>query len=90
MALASAALLAVACGSGGGGTGEGAFRLIEFLEAGQNNIPRNRQVTFRFSSPVLENQDLSARLKIQNVIQEDPSNFARARGFYLINAEEVI
>jgi hypothetical protein len=83
-------LVFTACSSGGGGSGEGSFRLIEFLEAGQNNIPRNRQVTFRFSAAVAENQDFSSRLKIQNVIQDDPSNFARARGFYLINAEEVV
>ena len=89
MALLTVALLAVACG-GGGGSGNNGFRLIEFLEAGQNNIPRNRQVAFRFSSSVNENQDFSTRLRIQNVIQENPANFARAQGFYLVNGEEVI
>ncbi|MHC4450796.1 MAG: hypothetical protein ACYS0E_11785 [Planctomycetota bacterium] len=88
MALLTTALLAVACSSGGGG--EGNFRLIEFLEAGQNNIPRNRQVSFRFSSAVNEDQDLASRLRIQNVIQEEPANFASARGFYLVNGEEVV
>ncbi|MHC4449192.1 MAG: hypothetical protein ACYS0E_03470, partial [Planctomycetota bacterium] len=80
----------IAACSSGSTAGSGSFRLIEFLEAGQNNIPRNRQMTFRFSAEVAANQDLSSRLKIQNVIQEDPSNFARARGSYLINAEEVV
>jgi hypothetical protein len=89
VALLSAFVLA-ACGGGGGTSGEGKFRLIEFLEAGQNNIPRNRQMTFRFSAPVAESQDFSSRLRIQNVVQEDPSNFARARGFYLVNGEEVV
>jgi len=89
MALLTTAILAVACGGGSSGS-SGGFRLIEFLEAGQNNIPRNRQVTFRFSSPVMENQDFSSRLKIQNVVQEAPSNFARAAGSYLVNGEEVV
>ena len=40
--------LFAACGGGGSGGGSGGFALIEFLEAGQNNIPRNRQVQFRF------------------------------------------
>ncbi|MHC4939215.1 MAG: hypothetical protein ACYTHK_09630 [Planctomycetota bacterium] len=90
LALLTTALLAVACGGGGSGSGDGGFRLIEFLEAGQNNIPRNRQVAFRFSATVREDQDFSTRLRIQNVIQTDPSNFARAQGFYLVNGEEVI
>jgi hypothetical protein len=76
--------------SGGGSGSSGGFRLVEFLESGQNNIPRNRQVTFRFSSPVMEDQDFSNRLRIQNVIQDAPANFARARGFYLVNGEEVV
>ena len=76
--------------SGGGSGASGSFRLIEFLESGQNNIPRNRRVQFRFSSAVMEGQDLFTRLKIQNVIQQAPnSNFARAAGFYLVNAEIV-
>ncbi|MHC4848542.1 MAG: hypothetical protein ACYTEG_08820, partial [Planctomycetota bacterium] len=64
--------------------------MIEFLEAGQDQIPRNRRLTFRFSSPVMEGQDLYTRLRVQNVIQDAPnSNFARSRGFYLVNGEEV-
>ncbi|MHC4408784.1 MAG: hypothetical protein ACYS0F_07260, partial [Planctomycetota bacterium] len=83
------AILLAACSSGGSGGG-GDFRMIEFLEAGQDQIPRNRRLTFRFSSPVMEGQDLYTRLRIQNVIQDTPnSNFARSRGFYLVNGEEV-
>jgi hypothetical protein len=87
MLLLGAAL--TACG-GSSGT-SGGFGLVEFLESGQNNIPRNRQVRFRFSEPVAEGQDLFTRLKIQNVEQlAGQANFARAQGAYLISAEEVI
>ncbi|MHC4940319.1 MAG: hypothetical protein ACYTHK_15350 [Planctomycetota bacterium] len=86
--IACAALIVAACSGGGGSSGS--FRLIEFLEAGQNNIPRNRQLSFRFSEPVAASQDFSTRLRIQNVIQDDPANFARARGFYLVNGDEVV
>ena len=86
---AAAALVCLSACSGGSGGTSGGFRLIEFLESGQNNIPRNRQVKFRFSAPVMENQDFSSRLRIQNVIQDAPANFSRARGFYLVNGEEV-
>jgi hypothetical protein len=80
-----------ACGGSSNKGGEGAFALIEFLESGQNNIPRNRQVRFRFSEAVAPGQDLFTRLRIQNVEQiQGGSNFARAQGFYLLNAEMVI
>jgi hypothetical protein len=86
----TAGLMLAACGGGSSGS-SGSFGLIEFLESGQNNIPRNRQVRFRFSSPVAAGQDLFTRLKIQNVEQTTGgSNFARAQGFYLINADQVI
>jgi len=85
-----AGLLLSACSGGSSGTG-GEFGLIEFLESGQNNIPRNRQVRFLFSQPVAAGQDLFTRLKIQNVnAVPGDSNFARAQGFYLLNAELVI
>ncbi|MEM8883886.1 MAG: hypothetical protein AAGD14_07455 [Planctomycetota bacterium] len=79
-----------ACGGGGSSSGDGDFALIEFLESGQNNIPRNRQIRFRFSAPVREGQDLFTRLKIQNVIQGPSSNFARAAGDYLVSGEVVL
>ena len=85
-----AGFILTACGGGGSGGG-GDFSLIEFLESGQNNIPRNRQIQFRFSQPVAEGQDLYARLLIQNVKQEPGnSNFSRAAGSYLINGEMVV
>jgi hypothetical protein len=84
-----AAFALVACSGSAGQSG--GFELIEFLESGQNNIPRNRQVRFRFSQPVEDNQNLFSRLKIQNVEQlAGKSNFANAQGFYLLNAEMVI
>ena len=89
IALCAAAVLSVSCSSGGGSGG--GFGLIEFLESGQNNIPRNRQVRFMFSQPVATGQDLFTRLKIQNVnAVPGDSNFARAQGFYLLNGELVI
>jgi len=79
-----------ACAGGSSGTG-GEFALIEFLESGQNNIPRNRQIRFLFSQPVAAGQDLFTRLKVQNVnAVPGDSNFARAQGFYLLNAELVV
>ncbi len=79
-----------ACGGGSSGS-SGGFGLIEFLESGQNDIPRNRQVRFRFSEAIAPGQDLFTRLKIQNVEQvPGSSNFARAQGFYLISADQVI
>jgi len=89
-ALSWAALATLFAACGGGGDGASGFRLIEFLESGQNDIPRNRQIRFRFSNPVMAEQDFSSRLKIQNVIREQPTDFARARGTYLVNGEEVV
>jgi len=78
------------CSGGSSGSG-GDFGLIEFLESGQNNIPRNRQLRFRFSRPVASGQDFFTRLKIQNInAVPGDSNFARAQGFYLLNAELVV
>ncbi|MEM8885285.1 MAG: hypothetical protein AAGD14_14550, partial [Planctomycetota bacterium] len=76
--------------SGGGSGSSGDFALIEFLESGQNNIPRNRQIRFRFSAPVKQDQDLFTRLKIQNVISGPNSNFARAAGFYTLSGDIVL
>ncbi|MHC4136038.1 MAG: hypothetical protein ACYS0K_13745, partial [Planctomycetota bacterium] len=59
--------------------------MIEFLEAGQDNIPRNRILTFRFSDPVAPQQDFYERLKIRNVDRTPgSSNFTRATGVYNI------
>ena len=89
VALISIALLP-GCSGGGSGAGGGEFALIEFLESGQNNIPRNRQVRFRFSSPLAAGQDLFTRLKIQNInAVPGESNFARAAGTYIVSAEIV-
>ncbi|MHC4550200.1 MAG: hypothetical protein ACYTEZ_15630 [Planctomycetota bacterium] len=57
--------------------------MIEFLESGKDNIPRNRMLTFRFSGPVASLQDFPERLKIQNVQRGANSNFARAVGTYV-------
>jgi len=91
MVIASLALVFVAsCGGGGSGGSSGAFGLIQFLEAGQNNIPRNRVLTFRFSSAVSPDQDLFERLKIQNVQTTGGlSDFSKANGNYVISAEIV-
>ncbi|MFI5402066.1 MAG: hypothetical protein ACHQ1G_03945, partial [Planctomycetota bacterium] len=69
------------CSSGGGG-GQGSFRLIQFLEQGQNGIPRNRVLTFLFSAPVAAGQDFAERLKIQNTQGNPGSNFSLAVGTY--------
>ncbi|MEM8883885.1 MAG: hypothetical protein AAGD14_07450 [Planctomycetota bacterium] len=82
------ALLSACSGGGSGASGD--FALIEFLESGQNNIPRNRQIRFRFSAPVKQDQDLFTRLKIQNVISGPSSNFARAAGFYTLSGDIVL
>ena len=78
-----------ACGGGGGGGTTGAFQLIGFLEAGQNNVPRNRTLVFQFSGPVLEGQDFAERLQIENVQAGANSNFSRAIGTYVVAADRV-
>ncbi|MCK6460578.1 MAG: hypothetical protein L6Q95_11880 [Planctomycetes bacterium] len=80
--------MAASCGGGGGGSGggggetSGSFRLVQFLEQGQNGIPRNRVLTFVFSAPVAPAQDFSERLKIQNTQGNPGSNFSLATGTY--------
>src|SRR5687768_5819844 len=48
--------LATGCGGGGGGSGSGdtlpGLILVDFLQAGQDNVPLNRVLEFRFSSPI--------------------------------------
>ena len=50
----SVAFLATGCGGGGGGSGGGdtlpALVLVDFLQSGQDNLPLNRTLEFRFSS----------------------------------------
>ncbi|HEX5032301.1 MAG TPA: hypothetical protein VFX78_12695, partial [Candidatus Eisenbacteria bacterium] len=76
------AVVAASCGGGSGGGQSGTFRLIEFLEQGQNGIPRNRVLTFLFSAPVEPVQDFAERLKIQNTQGNPGSNFSLAIGTY--------
>jgi hypothetical protein len=93
MKLCWAALLAAAfaasCGGGGASGGNGSFRLLQFLEAGQNNIPRNRVLTFLFSAPVAEGQDFAERLKIENTQGNPGSNFSLAIGTYDVVGDRV-
>lgn len=78
-----------ACGGGGSGSTQGQFLLIQFLESGQNNVPRNRTLTFGFSGPVMEGQDFAERLQIDNVQSGANSNFSRAIGVYVVVADRV-
>jgi hypothetical protein len=85
-----AAALAAGCG-GGGDSAEGSFRLIEFLDSGKDSIPRNRDLTFRFSAPVAPGQDLPERLKVQNVQStQGDSDFSRSIGTYVVSGDEVL
>jgi len=84
-----AAALAASCGGGSGGDKSGTFRLIEFLEQGQNQIPRNRVLTFLFSAPVEPVQDFAERLKIQNTQANPGSNFSLAIGAYCATGDRV-
>ncbi|HEX5137036.1 MAG TPA: hypothetical protein VFY93_08700, partial [Planctomycetota bacterium] len=84
-----AAAVAASCGGGSGGGQSGTFRLIEFLEQGQNGIPRNRVLTFLFSAPVEPVQDFAERLKIQNTQGNPGSNFSLAIGTYDVTADRV-
>ncbi|MHC4931977.1 MAG: hypothetical protein ACYTGV_07300 [Planctomycetota bacterium] len=86
-----ALVLVVGCSKSGDGGAQGGFRLIEFLESGLNGIPRNRDLTFRFSAEVDPNQDFPERLKIQNVqSSQGQSDFSRAIGCYLVSGDEVL
>jgi hypothetical protein len=84
-----ALLVAASCGGGGASSGNGSFRLLQFLEAGQNNIPRNRVLTFLFSAPVAEGQDFAERLKIENTQGNPGSNFSLAIGTYDVVGDRV-
>ncbi|MEE8104780.1 MAG: hypothetical protein V3T86_04510, partial [Planctomycetota bacterium] len=65
--------------------------MVQFLESGKDNLPRNRVLTFTFSAAVQEGQDFAERLKIQNVqVTSTGSNFARAIGDYLVSGERVV
>ncbi|MHC4974766.1 MAG: hypothetical protein ACYTG3_20815, partial [Planctomycetota bacterium] len=65
--------------------------MIEFLESGQDNIPRNRILTFRFSEPVAPQQDFFERLKIRNVDRTTgATNFTRATGAYTQAGDKVV
>ncbi|MEE8105450.1 MAG: hypothetical protein V3T86_07960, partial [Planctomycetota bacterium] len=65
--------------------------MVQFLESGKDNLPRNRVLTFTFSAAVREGQDFAERLKIQNVqVTSTGSNFARAIGDYLVSGERVV
>jgi hypothetical protein len=82
--------LCFSCSGGKSGAGAG-LRLIEFLESEQDNIPRNRVLTFRFSEPVAPLQDFFERLKIRNVdTTPGSSNFARAAGTYTVTGDKVV
>ncbi len=63
-ALTVAALLGACSSSKDGSAG---FQMVQFLESGKDNLPRNRVLTFTFSAPVQAGQDFAERLKIQNV-----------------------
>ena len=78
-----------ACSGGGASEGAGDFRLLEFHEAGRNDIPRNRVLEFRFSMPIRQGQDLASRLKIQNVQPGTDPNFSLAIGSYLVDGDRV-
>jgi len=89
--LGVASELAVLLGSWGGESSKSSsdFRLIQFLENGKDNIPRNRIMTFRFSAPVAPLQDFFERLKVQNVQAGQDANFSRAVGIYTVDADRV-
>ena len=89
-ALLLAAAFVASCGGGGGGGQQGSFRLIQFLEQGQNGIPRNRVLTFLFSAPVADGQDFAERLKIQNTQGNPNSNFSLAIGMYEPTGDRVM
>jgi len=61
------------------------------LDSGKDNLPRNRTLVFRFSSPVNLGQDLPERLKIQNIQSgAGQSDFSRAIGLYFVSADVVV
>ncbi len=89
LTVVAGALLFASCTGGSSGT-PGAFSLVQFLEGGQANIPRNRTLTFEFTSDVGIAQDFAERLKVENVQQSaGASNFSRAIGAYVVTGNIV-
>jgi len=88
-ALCAAAAFVAACSSGGGST-ESAFQVVQFLESGKDNLARNTILNLTFSAPVAPNQDLSSRIRIQDVsVGSTGSNFSVAIGSFLVSGERV-
>ena len=86
-------LLLWGCSSGNGvvASTESGFALIQFLDSGKKEISRNRVLEFKFSSPVLPEQDLFERLKIQNSsVGGTEADFTTAKGVYVISGETVL
>src|SRR5262245_36625800 len=54
--IAALAGAAIGCGGGSGGSGSGdtlqGLVLVDFIQAGQDNLPLNRTLEFRFSAPL--------------------------------------
>ena len=59
--------LVASCSGGGSAGASGNFMLVEFLEAGLDNIERNTRLRFVFSGTVAPGQNLPERIKIENV-----------------------
>ncbi len=82
--------VAAACDGGGkGGSDNGTFRLIQFLDNNRNDISRNHGITFLFSAPVDPDQDFAQRLKIQSVETTPSPDFTLAIGAYSISGDRV-
>ena len=83
------ALASTSCGGGTGGAGSGdtlsGLVLVDFLQSGQDNMPLNRVLEFRFSSPLDPNTIGPASIQIR----EGPSFGQAVFGKYIIQADRV-
>jgi hypothetical protein len=88
LALVGVGASAVACGGGGGGGSSATLPgliLVDFLQAGQDNVPLNRVLEFTFSSPLDPNTVGPSSLQIR----EGPSFGQQIFGKYIIQGNRV-
>jgi hypothetical protein len=84
-----AAALATSCGGGTGGTGTGdtieGVILVDFVQSGLDNLPLNRTLEFRFSSPIQPSSVGPASIQVR----QGPEYGNAVDGTYVVQGDRV-